>query len=382
MFLAGKKLETLPLYEDLCRQDQTIAVFAERHAQGLIAKSGTMPDGPAKQVTFNQAVAELQRAQKLGDNSPVVQNLLGILTKNTVGAIVTGVPLTVGYTYHGNAEAQAAMKDGQQEFSAHNFDGATKGYARAAQLDPAWYDAFLYAGDANFAGQKYADAGPWFAKAIAIDPDRDTAYRYWGDALTKAGDLPTAKAKYEQAIVAEPYARPGWNALQQWANLTKTPLHLPQIVRPNFAIANGKLQPDPALATETGDGHASWLVYEQARVDHGAQIASQAIVAGGSDKNGQLTPSGYRHSLKEEADSLSAMLLDVQQKLSAGTVTREKLEPSLKALLQLQKDGMLECWVVLNGADVGIRYDYPAYRKDHRDLLVAYIDRYIAGQTP
>ena len=43
---------------------------------------------------------------------------------------------------------------------------------------------------------------------------------------------------------------------------------------------------------------------------------------------------------------------------------------------------MLECWIVLNGADAGIRYDYPAYRKEHRDLLVAYLDRYVLGQAP
>ena len=37
LYLNDDKLKALPLYEDLCRQDPTIAVFAERHGSGLTA---------------------------------------------------------------------------------------------------------------------------------------------------------------------------------------------------------------------------------------------------------------------------------------------------------------------------------------------------------
>jgi tetratricopeptide (TPR) repeat protein len=226
------------------------------------------------------------------------------------------------------------------------------------------------------------NAGIWFQRAIDIDPDRDTAYRYWGDAIYKSGDSAGAKMKYEQAVVAEPYAKPAWIALQQWATVTKTPVSRPEITRPEFTTPDGKLQVDPALTTETGDGHASWLVYQNARVAHGARTLKQPIAGGAYDANGQLTPKGYRHSLAEETECLTAMLASVQEKLNRGIVTPEKLEPSLKLLLQLQKDGMLECWILFGGSDGGIRYDYPGYRKEHRELLVAYVDRYILNQTP
>jgi tetratricopeptide (TPR) repeat protein len=292
------------------------------------------------------------------------------------------VPLTVGYTYAGTPEAQAILKEGEAAFVNHEIDKALKLYESAAVVDPKWYAPRLYAGDMCYRMKDWANAAIWFQKAIDIDPDRDTAYRYWGDAIYHSGDSAGAKVKYEQAVVAEPYAKPAWIALQQWATVTKTPVSRLEITRPDFTTPDGKLQVDPALTTETGDGHASWLVYQNARVAHGARTLTQPIAPGASDANGQLTPKGYRHSLAEETECLTAMLASVQEKLNSGVVTPEKLEPSIKALLQLQKDGMLECWILLSGSDGGIRYDYPAYRQQHRDLLVAYIDRYILNQTP
>jgi hypothetical protein len=47
----------------------------------------------------------------------------------------------------------------------------------------------------------------------------------------------------------------------------------------------------------------------------------------------------------------------------------------------LKQDGMVECWILLNAADAGIRYDYPEYRKEHRNLLVSYVDHYILAPT-
>jgi tetratricopeptide (TPR) repeat protein len=382
LFLAGKTLDALPLYEDLCRQDPTSAVFAERHAAGLFAKKSTMPDGPDRKAVEEQAMAELRRAQSLGDNSPYLQTLLSLTKRTPLGAILTGVPLTVGYTYAGTPEAQAILKEAEAAFGNHEIDKALKLYESAAVVDPKWYIPRLYAGDMYYRMKDATNAGIWFQKAIDIDPDRDTAYRYWGDAIYHAGDSAGAKVKYEQAVVAEPYAKPAWIALQQWATVTKTPVSRLEITRPDFTTPDGKLQVDPALTTETWDGHASWLVYQNARVAHGARTLTQPIVAGASDANGQLTPKGYRHSLAEETECLTAMLASVQEKLNSGVVTAGKLEPSIKSLLQLQKDGMLECWILLGGSDGGIRYDYPGYRQQHRELLVAYIDRYILNQTP
>ena len=381
LFLAGKVLESLPLYEDLCRQDPTIAVFAERHGTGLLQKAGTLGDVPEAKAVHDQGMAELRRAQSLGDNSPYVQTVLANSAKTPLGAIVSGVPLTVGWSYKGAPAAQAKFKEAEIAFSKQDFKTAADLYQDAAALDPAWYDACLFAGDMYFRMSDSRNAGVWFQKAIDIDPDRDTAYRYWGDALYRSGNAAEAKLKYEQAVIAQPYDKAAWLALQQWATVTRTPMRVPQITRPDFITPDGKLKIDPALMVETGDGHASWLIYQNARVAHGARVLGQWIVAGATDINGHITRSGYRHTLAEEVECINLMLADVQKKLDAGTVTPEKLEPSLKNLMTLKKDGMIESWILLIASDAGIRYDYPDYRKQHRDLLAGYVDRYILATT-
>jgi tetratricopeptide (TPR) repeat protein len=224
------------------------------------------------------------------------------------------------------------------------------------------------------------NAGVWFAKAIVIDPDRDTAYRFWGDALMKAGLPDQARVKYEEAFVAEPYSKPGWLALLHWARLTKTPVAVPQIGLPKFTVSDGVLVPDQALATEAvkGSGMASWTAYASCRVKHGPA----RMTGFGVNVDGSVTPTGSYHSLAEEMECLRATIVDLRARVSDGSVTQENLAPSLKVLLQLDKDGVLACWVLLSAADQGIRFDYPAYRKKHRDELVAYVDRYLLQRAP
>jgi tetratricopeptide (TPR) repeat protein len=379
LYLAGKILDSLPLYDDLCRQDQTIAVFAERHGGGLMRKSQTLSDKAARDAMFEQGMAEIRRAQKLGDNSGFVQTVLSGAAKSPIGAIMSGVPLTPGYSYKPSAEVTASEQEAEAAFAKEDLATALKLYQRTAAMDPKFYNAALFAGDMYYRQKDLPNAAIWFQKAIAIDPDRDTAWRYWGDALFKAGQPMEAKAKYEQAVIAEPYAKPGWLSLQQWAKVTNSRVGSTLLVRPNFKTQNGVLQPDGTA--DTGDGRLAWTAYETCRVRHGGLTLSQPIVAGGSDANGQLTPSGYRHSLAEETECLRATLADVQARLLDGSVTPDKLDTGLKNLQQLDKDGMLQCWIVLNGADAGIRYDYPEFRKANRELLVAYLERYIVPAT-
>jgi hypothetical protein len=81
----------------------------------------------------------------------------------------------------------------------------------------------------------------------------------------------------------------------------------------------------------------------------------------------------YRHTLKEEDAALSAVagvLKDKKLKL-------ENLDESLRNLLEVSNAGMLDCWILIDGADQGIGQDYAAYRNDHRQLLHDYLARFV-----
>lgn len=387
LYLAGKHLEALPLYEDLCRQDQANPAFAERHGAGLIEKAGPLTDPKEKTAIYMQGIQELERAEKLGDDSPFVENVLGGFAKTPMGVAsggsMGGLPLTAGYYYNGDPQARALLGQGEQAFGQRDFTAALKLYQQALETDPKLYTAALYAGDSCLKMKDYASAGVWYGKAIAIDPDRETAYRYWGDALMQAGDTAGAKLKYEQGMAAEPYTRSGFNGLRQWGIMTKTSIIRTHLHAPPMPRKDGKIT-DQSFYAETGDGHSSWLVYAQTRMARDPNVVFFQWVMGGvvkSDPQLDFVPNGYVHTLPEEVEAVNAMLADVKKKIAAGTVTEEKLEPELKTLLIVQKDGMLEPFILLSFNDAGLMHGYPEYRAAHRDQVIAYIDKYMIGPT-
>jgi len=80
----------------------------------------------------------------------------------------------------------------------------------------------------------------------------------------------------------------------------------------------------------------------------------------------------YRHSLAEEATSIRVAL----SALKKQNVPADKIDATWKMLGELDSNGMLECWILLDRADQGIACDYAAFRETHRDLLHAYIAKY------
>lgn len=295
-----------------------------------------------------------------------------------MGAVVAGIPLTVGYTYKGRPDAQAVFHEAEAAFGRSDWAAAAKLYTQAAALDPNWYDPALYAGDSFFRMKDGSNADIWFAKAIAIDPDRETAYRYRGDALLQAGDQSSAREKFVEAVVAEPYGNPTISALGQWAQRTGHEIVKPAITRPEFTTPDGILRIDPELAASTQDGRSSWIIYQQFRVAHGARTLSQPIVGGGSDANAVVvTPSGYRHTIAEEHAALRAMLADIDTRIESGTLMQANLDPSIRNIRNLEKANVLGAWIAINAADAGIRSDYPDYRAHHRKHLIDYINAYL-----
>jgi tetratricopeptide (TPR) repeat protein len=343
----------LPLFEDLHQLRPQSNVFRERLAMTLLAKAGS--EAPA------DAAATRERARKLlldakaaGDDSNLAQILLEKLGTGTGPPIEK--PKSPG------ADALAAA---EKAFSSGDLKGALVLYQEAAEADPKMYEAPLFAGDAEYKLKNYDEAGKWYAKAIAINPDRETAYRYWGDTLTHKGDQKSAQSKFVDAVIAEPYSKAPWIGLKQWAEATHAQLASPPITLPKQPVPDAKGNVNVTIDASTLGSPTSgaWLVYSM----------NPMVWREKEFKKHYPQETVYRHSLAEETESLKSVIAVVKEQ----KIAENKLDPTLKSLMALDKDGMLECWILLNHADQGIAQDYATYRATHRELLHTYMDKYV-----
>jgi tetratricopeptide (TPR) repeat protein len=345
-------LGALSLFEDLHRQRPDSNVFRERLAMTLLARAGTEAPADAA-ATRDRARKLLLDAKAEGDDS----NLLQILLEK-----LSAAPSTVEKPRSPGADALAKA---EKAFSSGDLNGALVLYKQAAEADPKLYEAPLFAGDAEYKLKNYDEAAVWYAKAIAIDPNRETAYRYWGDVLMHKGNHKEAQSKFIDAVIAEPYSKTTWIGLKQWADATHARLVSPPITLPKQPVPDEKgnvnVTIDPATMGSPASG--AWLVYSM----------NPMVWRQTEFKKHYPNESVYRHSLPEEAQSLRTVIAFVQEK----KIPQDQLDPTLKSLVALDKDGMLECWILLNHADQGIARDYASYREAHRDLLHAYMDKYV-----
>ena len=365
LFREGKRPEALPLYEHLAQLHPDQMLYFERLADCLGAMS-VQTDDPALVKAYRTRERDAaRRAVELGDTAEYVKMMANL----DPDAPVKIAPQSPG---------GALIQEGEKAFTAGDFKTALEKYVAAAEADPQLYEAALYAGDTGFTQGDLPTAAKWFARAIEINPNRETAYRYWGDAIMRYGNDPmAAKEKLIDAVVTEPYSKLAWVGLKNWAAARKAILQSPKIERPAAPQADPN-KPNTtnividinSLNDKKNPGGFAWMMYPMVR----------ATWQGDQFKKNFPDEKVYRHSLKEEDAALSVVASTVQEK----KIKPEKLDESLRNLVELQKAGMLECWILIDGADEGIQQDYPAYRKEHRQLLHDYVERFVlhGGVSP
>jgi len=366
LFQAGKRPEALPLYEDLAKAHPNEMLYFERLADCLGAEAAQLSDPAEIKAVRTRMRDAAKRAIELGDTTEFVRIMANIDPDQ---------PQFAGI----DSPGKALLMEAEKAFTAGDFPTAMAKYTAAANADPKLYDAPLFAGDTAFRQGDLKAAALWFARAIAIDPDRETAYRYWGDAILKYGNDPmAAREKFIDAIVAEPYSRLAWQGIKQWAQLEKAVLMAPKIERP----AGPKVDPKNPNTTEIqlniaeldekkNPGGFAWMMYSMVRASYHGDLFKQNFP---DEKE-------YRHTLKEEDAALSIVASTAEGKVATnmkGKKTKpETLDESLRNLVELNTAGMLDCWILINGADNGIAQDYDAYRKQHRQLLHDYLSRFV-----
>jgi len=366
LYKAGKRPEALPLYEDLTKAHPSEQLYFERLADCLGAEAVQLSD-PAqiKAVRIRERDAA-KRAVELGDTAEFVRQLANLDPDQ---------PLFAGI----NSPGKALLAEAEKAYTAGDFPTAMAKYTAAAEADPQLYEAPLFAGDTAYEQQDLNTAAKWFARAIAVNPDRETAYRYWGDAILKYGNDPmAAREKFIDAIVAEPYNKLAWQGIQQWAQLEKAVILAPKIERPAGPTVDQKNPNTTTIQLDLGSldekknpGGFAWMMYSMMRGSYRGDLFKQKFP---NEKE-------YRHSLKEEDAALSMVVSTVEGKVATnmkGLKTKPKnLDESLRNLVELNDAGMLDCWILISGSDDGIARDYDGYRKEHRQLLHDYLEKFV-----
>ncbi|HXM49741.1 MAG TPA: hypothetical protein VN956_18000 [Pyrinomonadaceae bacterium] len=367
----SKYIEALPLFEKLAIKNphdgQIIYWLGFLH----IAKANDLKDPAERKAERARGRNFLVQAKQLGASDELSESLLQSIPPDG------GVDPTLST----NKAADAAMKDAEAAFARGDLDKAVLSYALAFQFDPKLYAAPLYAGDMEYRrglnstdaqtrSEQFDKAGVWYAKAIALDPDRETAYRYWGDALLKQGKADDARARYVEAIIAEPYNSFVYNGIKQWAEEKKVQLGHPTIEQPEPSIRSENsgttILVDPSKLDPNSPAYY-WSFYDLTRATYKtAQFAKE-----------YPDEKIYRHSLKEETAALRTVAEIASKDFKEGKT--KLLDVSLHNLIKLYEAGFLEAYVLYARPDNGIARDYAAYRAANRDKLRRYWMEIVIG---
>lgn len=362
LYKEGRLVDAMALLEDVATENPNDVGVMESWGASVLGYAQTLPDPELRKKSRVRARSILLRAKELGDNSDLLQTLL------------RGLPEDGSFSsFSDNKEVEQAMQQAEADFARGDVDKARQSYMRAYLLDPTQYYAALFIGDTFFRQQQPVFAEEWFSKAAQINSNIETAYRYWGDALLGQGKLEDARSKYIEAVVADPYNQNSWGGLKKWLERTKMHANWLKITdRVGVELKDGKtkITLDNTLPKDDQVLMGGWMSYGMSR----------ALWMSEKFAKQYPTEKSYRHSLKEEADSLH-MLIAVALEVAAKQ--KQSLTGSdFGTLADLEKSGLLQPFVLLNRADDGIAKDYPGYRDTNRDSVRRYLNEFVVPKTP
>jgi tetratricopeptide (TPR) repeat protein len=341
LFAQGKRLEALPLLEELVRADPKDAAMLVALAASLVEHAATLHDQESAGKERFRARDLLDRAWELGDTSTLAMNLAQLLKQ---------LPETGTIKFSDDPQVDQAMREGEAAFAGRQYDEARRNYARALDLEPTNYSAALFIGNTYDRENEFGKSVQWYQRAIQLAPNVETAYRYYADMLARQGDMGRARTMLLHAVVAEPYNRVVWRELHAWAALNKT-----RIAQVFISVP----------VEQKGKTSAIWQPYRdvKARWQTGAEFQKYFP-----------EESQYRHSLPEEVDALMAVADGL---LSSDRAREVRSDPSLTLLLQLRQAGLIPPYVLFSLGGPGVARDYDGFREMNREKLEEYLDRFV-----
>ena len=360
LYEEAKYTEALPLFEKLAAKYPADREVIKTYGFLVMGQTAYVKDAAARKEARRRGRELLVKAQQLGADDPLLRSML------------ESVPADGGDDAKISAkkEAEDAMREGEAAFAKKDFAKAIEMYQLALLFDPNLYEAALFIGDCYYATAEQRKAAEWFARATTINPDRETAYRYWGDSLMKQGRVTEAGDKFVEAYLAEPYSRMSRSSFLSWGERVNINLNHPQVNIPTDVTAQGpgqvtiNVDPNSLKKDDKSGAGAAWLTYGIVRVNWSKTEFTKQYP---DEKK-------YRHSLKEEAAALRSALKSYQGQQAKNP---QSTDPSLQLLAKLDKEGLLESFILLALPDEGIAQDYPEYRRTHLEDLRRYVKQYV-----
>lgn len=350
LFAQGKRLDALPLLEDLVQNSPKDPELLVVLAASLVDHAATLTDPEAAAKERFRARDLVQKGWELGNTSPLAENLRQLLGE---------LPVNGELKFSDDPAVELVMNAGEAAFARRDFDEAIKDYSKALQLEPKNYTAALFIGNTYDKEGQYTAAANWYERAIQLDSNIETAYRYYADMLAKQGDMVKARAMLIHAAVAEPYNKIVWREIRALAVINHTAFNIVYAGIPLVRAESPQQVHDLAPA---------WLIYYR--------VKKEWQKGGKFEK--QFPQQTYRHSLAEETDALNATIAALE-KLKADKKTADTVmgDPNASLLLKLHDAGALEAYVLFSLGDDDIAKDYLPYRAKNRDKLEAYMDKFV-----
>jgi tetratricopeptide (TPR) repeat protein len=359
LFSQGKRLEALPLLEELAQKDPQDSEVLVLLAASLVEHAATLSDAEVAAKERFRARDLLQRAWALGNSSPLEENLRQLLDE---------LPANGAIKFSDNPAVEQAMNAGEAAFARRDFDEALMSYSKALGAEPTNYTAALFTANTYDKKKDFAKASEWYERAMRLDPNVETAYRYYADMLAQQGDMSKARSMLIQAAVAEPYNKMVWREIRAWAIINKTAFNLVYVGIPLPPRGN------PAAARiDAPELSSAWQTYYAMKSEwkNGRRFAKQFP-----------QEAEYRHSLPEESEALTAAAKTLE-KLKADTKTARLVADNPAALLlNLHEAGLMDPYVLFSLGDEEIAKDYVAYRAKNRGKLETYLDTFVMPRVP
>jgi tetratricopeptide (TPR) repeat protein len=359
LYEEAKYTEALPAFEKLAAKYPQDRDVLKTYGFLVMGQTAYVKDPAARKEARRRGRELLLKAQQLGADDALLRSML------------ESVPADGGddAKLSSKKEAEDAMREGEAAFAKKDFPKAIEMYQAALLFDPNLYEAALFIGDCYYSTADQKKAAEWFGRATTINPDRESAYRYWGDSLMKQGKVTEAGDKFVEAYLAEPYSRLSRSAFLSWGERVNINLNHPQVDIPTDVTAQQQGQvtinvdPNTLKKDDKSGAGAAWLTYGFVRASWTKEFTKQYP----DEKK-------YRHSLKEEAAALRGALKSYQGQQAKNP---QNTDPSLQLLAKLEKEGLLESYILLALPDEGIAQDYPEYRRTHLEDLRRYVKQYV-----